>query len=107
MEEIRIRQRERSGGGSLSYGIAFLLIAFGVLKVLESVMDDDFEGAGQIIIGCALFMQTLSATVIANALPAMAVSFGVNPVHLNTAITVYLLTSAIFLPLTTRLYRRA
>ncbi len=52
-----------------------------------------------IIIGCALFMQTLSATVIANALPAMAVSFGVNPVHLNTAITVYLLTSAIFLPL--------
>lgn len=59
MEEIRIRPRERSGGSSLSYGIAFLLIAFGVLKVLESVLDDDFEGGGQIIIGCALLIPSI------------------------------------------------
>jgi EmrB/QacA subfamily drug resistance transporter len=51
------------------------------------------------IIGSALLMQTLSATVIANALPAMARSFGVEPLRLNTAITVYLLAAAIFLPL--------
>jgi len=51
------------------------------------------------IIGSALMMQTLNATVIANALPAMAHAFGVAPLRLNIAITVYLLSSAIFLPL--------
>ena len=51
------------------------------------------------IIGSALLMQTLNATVIANALPAMAKSFHVEPLRLNIAITVYLLSAAIFLPL--------
>jgi len=51
------------------------------------------------IIGSALLMQTLNATVIANALPAMAKTFHVEPLRLNIAITVYLLSSAIFLPL--------
>ena len=51
------------------------------------------------IIGGALMMQTLNATVIANALPTMARSFHEDPVHLNTAITVYLLASAVFLPI--------
>jgi len=50
------------------------------------------------IIGSALLMQTLNATVITNALPAMARTFGVEPLRLNIAITVYLLSSAIFLP---------
>lgn len=51
------------------------------------------------IIGSALLMQTLNATVIANALPAMAHTFGVEPLRLNIAITIYLLSAAIFLPL--------
>jgi EmrB/QacA subfamily drug resistance transporter len=51
------------------------------------------------IIGSALLMQTLNATVITNALPAMAESFGVEPVRLSIAITVYMLSAAIFLPL--------
>lgn len=51
------------------------------------------------IIGSALLMQTLNATVITNALPAMAKSFGVEPVRLSVAITVYMLSAAIFLPL--------
>ncbi|WP_310538561.1 DHA2 family efflux MFS transporter permease subunit [Phenylobacterium sp.] len=51
------------------------------------------------IIGAALMMQTLNATVIANALPAMAEAFGVAPLRLNIAITIYLLATAIFLPL--------
>lgn len=51
------------------------------------------------IIGSALLMQTLNATVISNALPAMAESFGVEPVRLSIAITVYMLSAAIFLPL--------
>ncbi len=50
------------------------------------------------IIGAALMMQTLSATVIANALPTMARSLHEDPVRLNTAITAYLLASAIVLP---------
>lgn len=51
------------------------------------------------IIGSALMMQTLNATVITNALPAMARAFGVEPLRLNLAITVYMLSAAIFLPL--------
>lgn len=51
------------------------------------------------IIGSALMMQTLNATVITNALPAMAHAFGVQPLRLNLAITVYMLSAAIFLPL--------
>jgi EmrB/QacA subfamily drug resistance transporter len=51
------------------------------------------------IIGGALMMQTLSATVISNALPTMARSFHEDPVHLNTAISIYLLASAVFLPI--------
>src|SRR6185436_13090223 len=51
------------------------------------------------IIGCAMLMQTLNATVISNALPTMATAFGEHPVRLNSAITVYLLASAVFLPM--------
>jgi EmrB/QacA subfamily drug resistance transporter len=52
-----------------------------------------------LIIGSALFMQTLDATIIANALPAMARSLNEDPLTLNLAITAYLLTSAVFLPI--------
>lgn len=51
------------------------------------------------VIGGALMMQTLSANVIVNALPAMASAFDEDPLRLNLAITVYLLAMAIFLPL--------
>ncbi|MBL8556039.1 MAG: MFS transporter [Phenylobacterium sp.] len=51
------------------------------------------------IIGSALLMQTLNATVITNALPAMAHTFHVEPVRLSVAITTYMLSAAIFLPL--------
>ena len=49
-------------------------------------------------VACALFMENLDGTVIATALPQIAVSFGVNPVHLSLAITSYLLSVAIFIP---------
>jgi EmrB/QacA subfamily drug resistance transporter len=51
------------------------------------------------IIGSALLMQTLSATSINNALPAMARALHVEPLRLNLAITMYLLASAVFLPI--------
>ena len=49
-------------------------------------------------VACALFMENLDGTVIATALPQIAVSFGVNPVQLSLAITSYLLSVAIFIP---------
>lgn len=52
-----------------------------------------------LIVGCALFMQMLDSTVIATALPAMAESFGEDPIRLNVAITSYLLSAAVFVPI--------
>ena len=52
-----------------------------------------------VIIGIALFMQTLDSTIIGNALPTMARSLNESPLALNLAITTYLLAAAIFLPI--------
>src|SRR5690349_8615392 len=52
-----------------------------------------------LIVACALFMQNLDSTVIATALPAIAHSLGEDPLRLNLAITSYLLSLAIFIPL--------
>ena len=51
------------------------------------------------IIGSALLMQTLNATVISNALPTMARALHEDPLRLNLAITMFLLASAVFLPI--------
>jgi EmrB/QacA subfamily drug resistance transporter len=51
-----------------------------------------------VIIGGAMMMHTLNAYVIVTALPAMAVTLGEDPVRLNATISLYLLTMAIFLP---------
>ena len=51
-----------------------------------------------LIVACALFMQNLDSTVIATALPTMARAFGANPVHMNVALTSYLLSLAVFIP---------
>jgi EmrB/QacA subfamily drug resistance transporter len=51
------------------------------------------------IVGCALFMQMLDATVIAIALPAIASDFAVPVIQLNLAITAYLLAAAVFVPI--------
>lgn len=52
-----------------------------------------------LIVACALFMENLDSTVIATALPTMARSLGTDPLHLSTAITAYLLSLAVFIPL--------
>lgn len=51
------------------------------------------------IVACALFMENMDATVIATALPTIADSFGESPLRLNLAITAYLLSLGIFIPL--------
>src|SRR5690554_7579787 len=50
------------------------------------------------IVGCALFMQMLDATVVASALPVMAESLNSSVVRMNVAITSYLLAVAVFVP---------
>ena len=51
-----------------------------------------------LIVACSLFMQNLDSTVIATALPTMAKAFGADPVHMNVALTSYLLSVAVFIP---------
>ncbi len=51
-----------------------------------------------LIVACALFMQNLDGTVVATALPAMAATFGSDPLHMNVALTSYLLSLAVFIP---------
>ncbi|MCZ4329139.1 DHA2 family efflux MFS transporter permease subunit [Castellaniella denitrificans] len=51
------------------------------------------------IVGCALFMQMLDSTVVATALPTMALDFGTTVVHMNVTITSYLLATAVFVPI--------
>ncbi len=52
-----------------------------------------------LIVACALFMENLDSTVISTALPAIARSMGENPLKLNLAITCYLLSLGIFIPI--------
>lgn len=51
------------------------------------------------IVGCALFMQMLDATVVATALPVMASAFDTTVVRMNITITSYLLAVAVFVPI--------
>jgi EmrB/QacA subfamily drug resistance transporter len=51
-----------------------------------------------LIVACGLFMENLDSTVLGTALPAMAKSLDVNPLWLNLAITAYLFSLAIFIP---------
>jgi len=52
-----------------------------------------------LIVATALFMENLDGTVLATALPAMAADLHEDPVALKLALTSYLLSLAIFIPL--------
>src|SRR3984893_12123673 len=52
-----------------------------------------------LIVACAMFMQNLDSTIIATALPTIAHSIGETPLRLNVAITCYLLSLAVFIPI--------
>lgn len=58
-----------------------------------------FQLVVPVIVGCAQFMQTLGSTVIATALPAIAQSMHQDPIRLNLAVTSYLLSLAVFIPI--------
>src|SRR5690348_1528686 len=50
------------------------------------------------IVASALFMENLDSTIITTALPSMAESFATTPIHLSVGITSYVLSLAIFIP---------
>lgn len=52
-----------------------------------------------IVVAVPLFLQNLDTSIMATALPSIANSLQVQPLHLNLAITSYLLSLAVFLPL--------
>ena len=52
-----------------------------------------------LIVACAMFMQNLDSTIIATALPVIARALGESPLQLNVAITCYVLSLAVFIPI--------
>ena len=59
-----------------------------------------------LIIASALFMEQLDATVLATALPTMARDFGVSAPGMSIALTAYLLSLAVFIPVSGRVADR-
>jgi EmrB/QacA subfamily drug resistance transporter len=59
-----------------------------------------------LIVASAMFMEQLDGTVLATALPSMARSFHADPLHMNVALTCYLLTLAMFIPASGRVADR-
>ncbi|HEV7254783.1 MAG TPA: MFS transporter [Mesorhizobium sp.] len=51
-----------------------------------------------LILAVALFMENMDSTVIATALPAIAVDLGTSPIALKLALTAYLVSLAVFIP---------
>ena len=54
-----------------------------------------------LIVGAAMFMEQLDATVLATALPSMARELGVSAPSLSIALTSYLISLAVFIPVST------
>jgi EmrB/QacA subfamily drug resistance transporter len=52
-----------------------------------------------LIVACALFMENMDSTVIATSLPAIATDIGENPLALKLALTSYLVSLAVFIPI--------
>ncbi len=51
-----------------------------------------------LVISCAFLMETLDSTILIAALPAIAADFGVEPLRVNLAVTIYLVTLAAMIP---------
>lgn len=51
-----------------------------------------------LIVGCAFFMEGLDSTMVAVSIPSMARSLGESPLRLSLVVTSYLLSLAVFIP---------
>jgi EmrB/QacA subfamily drug resistance transporter len=52
-----------------------------------------------LVVACGLFMEALDSTIITTSIPQIAESLGESPLRLNLAITSYLLSLAVFVPI--------
>ncbi len=52
-----------------------------------------------LIVACALFMENMDSTVIATSLPALAIDLHENPIALKLALTSYIVSLAVFIPI--------
>jgi MFS family permease len=52
-----------------------------------------------LILAVALFMENMDSTVISTSLPAIAADIGTSPIALKLALTAYLVSLAIFIPI--------
>ncbi|WP_284503394.1 MULTISPECIES: DHA2 family efflux MFS transporter permease subunit [unclassified Caballeronia] len=50
------------------------------------------------VVASALFMQNMDGTIVATAIPTMARDLHIDPVHLSSAITAYLVALTVFIP---------
>jgi EmrB/QacA subfamily drug resistance transporter len=66
---------------------------------LQMPLSDRHSSSIAVLVAGAFFMENLDGTVIATALPQMAQSFHVGPVSLNVGMTAYMLTLAVFIPI--------
>src|SRR5579875_3943875 len=51
------------------------------------------------LVSAAFFMQALDSTIVNTAVPAISGALGVTPLSMRTALTSYVLTLAIFIPM--------
>ncbi len=52
-----------------------------------------------LIVGCALFMESIDETIIVTSLPIIALDFGENPLALKLALTAYFVSLGVFIPI--------
>ena len=52
-----------------------------------------------LIVACSLFMENMDSTIITTSLPAIALDLRENPLALNLALTAYLVSLAVFIPI--------
>lgn len=74
IEAVRRRHGRRS---PISFILALVLIGFGVLKLVEAIRDESYEGVGSIIIGGALALPLLLRMAKGRGVPFWLLALGV------------------------------
>jgi EmrB/QacA subfamily drug resistance transporter len=67
--------------------------------LLEEIRSSLLNRTVPLILAVALFMENMDSTVIATSLPAIAADIGASPISLKLALTAYLVSLAIFIPI--------
>ncbi|MBV8279388.1 MAG: MFS transporter, partial [Verrucomicrobia bacterium] len=74
-------------------------------KTITGQADERFRLVA-LIVAVTFFMENLDGTAIATALPQIAPSFSVTPTDVSIGMTAYLVTLAVFIPISGRIADR-